>query len=191
MSLNVVTSNILLLLLLDPSSAFTAPSSGARDITPVLRSSKDDSGNDIISIDVSDLGLTMEDLNAPLPEGFLQGIETSGYESTSRLPDVNDDACMWNETPEKMTVTLAIPGLRGQPSMCFDTLTAKSTMSVSAFGRVVWSCILRGEVKPETAVTTTRDGPDFIPIIEYEVEKANPNKRWGGFILQVGEDSLI
>ena len=44
-------------------------------------------------IDVSDLGLTMDDLNAPLPKDLFQVIETSGYESTSRIPSVDDDAC--------------------------------------------------------------------------------------------------
>lgn len=87
-------------------------------------------------IDVSDLGLTMDDLNAPLPEGFLEGVELSGYESTSRISTVQDDACMWTETPDKIKATLSIPGLRGQPSMCLSVLTASNTVSITAFGRV-------------------------------------------------------
>lgn len=147
--------------------------------------------NESKQIDVSDLGLTMDDLNAPLPDQFLDGIETSGYESTSRIETVQDDACMWTELPDSMKVTLAIPGLRGQPAMCLSVLTATNTLSITAFGRVVWSCILRGNVKPETASFEAQEGSDMIPIVTFEVDKAKSGERWGGFILQIGEDSIL
>ena len=142
-------------------------------------------------IDISDLGLTMDDLDAPLPSEILQGIATTGYESTSRISSVQDDACIWTESPKTMQATLAIPGLQGQPATCLSTLTASNTLSVTAFGMVVWSCILRGEVKPETAVFVAKESADMIPIIEYELEKSEPGERWGGFILQIGEDSIL
>ena len=53
--------------------------------------------NVIATIDVSDLGLTMEDLSKPLPKELLFSIERSGYQSTSRMPDVNDNGCYWVE----------------------------------------------------------------------------------------------
>ena len=90
-----------------------------------------------------------------------------------------------------MKVTLAIPGLRVQPAMCLSVLTASNTISVTAFGRVVWSCILKGTVKPDTATFETTDGADMVPMIEYEVEKDDTSERWGGFILQIGEDSIL
>jgi hypothetical protein len=31
----------------------------------------------------------------------------------------------------------------------------------------------------------------MIPVVEYEVKKAEQGKRWGGFILQIGEDSIL
>jgi len=133
----------------------------------------------------------MEDLNQPLPSELLQGIETTGYDSTSRIPDVRDNGCMWKEQPEKMEVTLAIPGLRGQPSLCLSVLTATNTLSITAFGQIVWSCILRGQVKPETAVFEAKDGTDMVPTIVFEVQKAKADERWGGFILQIGEDSIL
>lgn len=142
-------------------------------------------------IDVSDLGLTMEDLNEPLPSELLRGIETTGYESTSRIESVQDRGCVWTETPEKMKIALAIPGLRGQPSMCLSVLTATNTLSVTAFGQVVWSCILRGYIKPETATFEAKDGDDMVPTINFEVDKVESNDRWGGFILQIGEDSIL
>jgi hypothetical protein len=146
-------------------------------------------------IDVSDLGLTMDDFNAPLPKEFFQVAETSGYESTSKIPSVKDDACFWTETPTDISVILAIPGLRGQPPMAMSVLTSTNTISVSVFGRIVWSAILRGETLPHTATFEAREGSDFIPIIEYTVQKAETgtsgNRRWDGFILQVGEDSLL
>ena len=145
-------------------------------------------------IDVSDLGLTMDDLNDPLPKDLFQVIETSGYESTSRIPSVYDDACFWTETPTDVSVLLALPGLRGQPPMALSVLTSRNTISVAVFGRIVWSAILRGETMPETATFETREGVDFVPVIEYTVQKAddaNSQRRWDGFILQVGEDSLL
>jgi len=148
-------------------------------------------GNSPTEIDVSDLGLTMEDFNAPLPPEFFRSMETTGYESTSRIDTTQNEGCMWTELPEKMKVTLAIPGLRGQPSMCLSVLTATNTLTVTAFGQVVWSCVLRAKVKPETAVFEATDGPDLVPTIEFEVMKAEADERWGGFILQIGENSIV
>jgi hypothetical protein len=141
------------------------------------------------SVDVSDLGVTMQDLEAPLPRDMLN-MELSGYDSTSRIPGVEDDGCKWTETPHKMTCTLTIPGLRGQPSLALNVLTSKNTVSVTAFGQVVWSCILRGQVKPETAKFEANDGNDMVPVIDYEVEKST-RERWERFILQIGEDSIL
>ena len=159
-----------------------------------------------VSIDVSDLGITMDDLNAPLPQDFLQNIQTSGYESTSRLPDVNDNGCKWIETTSDETlsdssgtldVTLTIPGLRGQPSGSLNVEFATNTITVTSFGYVVWSAILRGNVLPSTAQFIAKDGPDTVPIIELSVQKEknsssiDDDNRWGGFILQIGENSLL
>jgi hypothetical protein len=170
------------------TSAFIVhPTSGGNSRITILGSSSSAENE----FDVSDLGLTMDDLNAPLPSDFLQGIATTGYDSTSRISNVQDDGCMWTETPDRMKATLKIPGIRGQPAMCLSVLTSTNTLSLTAFGRVVWSCILRGEANPETAIFEAKEGTDMIPIIEYEVQKADPNERWGGFILQIGEDSIL
>ena len=142
-------------------------------------------------IDVSDLGLTMDDLDAPLPAELLQGIATSGYESTSRIPSVQDDGCMWTEEESSIKVTLAIPGLRGQPQAALSVEFATNTVSVFAFSQIVWSAILRGNVKPNSLKFETFDGPDMVPVIELEVEKASTEERWGGFILQIGENSIL
>ena len=78
--------------------------------------------------------------------------------------------------------------------MALSVLTSRNTISVAVFGRIVWSAILKGETVPETATFETREGVDFVPIIEYNVRKADANnsqRRWDGFILQVGEDSLL
>lgn len=144
-------------------------------------------------VDVSDLDLKLDDLNAPLPSEIFQGISVSGYQSTSRIPSVQDDACMWTEDANQIQATLAIPGLRGQPPAALSVLFASNTCTVSAFGYAVWSCILRGDVTPESASYNVRDGPDMVPIIELQVDKVKTTneKLWGGFILQVGEDSIL
>ena len=78
--------------------------------------------------------------------------------------------------------------------MALSVLTSRNTISVAVFGRIVWSAILKGETVPETATFETREGVDFVPVIEYTVQKAddvNSQRRWDGFILQVGEDSVL
>ncbi len=154
------------------------------------------SGNEN-GIDVSDLGLTLDDLNKPLPSELFSSIEKSGYQSTSRIPDVNDNGCFWVENSKNdgnegtIDVTLTIPGLRGQPAACLAVLFSTTTISVTAFGRVVWSCIQRGTSVPEECSFFTEDGKDMVPVIQLSVQKKNEDERWDGFILQVGEDSIL
>lgn len=185
------------------------------NIPTKLKSSKSvESGNNndndevIATLDVSDLGLTMEDLNKPLPPGLLSKIERSGYQSTSRLPDVNDNGCYWIENNSNnndingimssneedngtMDVTLCIPGLRGQPAASISALFSTTTVSIAAFGRVVWSCIVTGKMIPDECSFLTEDGQDMVPVIQLSVEKENKEELWGRFILQVGEDSIL
>lgn len=142
------------------------------------------------SIDVSHLGLTMEDLNKPLPSEMLDGIASSGYESTSRLPDVDDNGCSWTENGEDVNVVLVIPGLRGQPASSLACELGTYTATVTAFGMVIWSCIMRGEVKTDSGIFTFQEGDDMVPVIEMSVKKAR-NERWGGFIAQIGENSIL
>ena len=140
--------------------------------------------------DVSDLGLTMDDLNAPLPPDLL-GVSTCGYDSTSRIPDTGDSGCAWEEEEFAVKVVLTIPGLRGQPPTCLAVEVSETTATVTAFGLVVWSCILRGECLPSTASFSVEDGEDMVPVIHLSVEKAATTDRWGGFIAQIGEDSIL
>lgn len=139
-------------------------------------------------VDVRDLNLTMEDLNKPLPSEFLQSLRSAGYESTNRLLD--DEGCQWTESLESLNVELQIPGLRGQPSAAMAVLFSKTTMSVSVFGRVVWSAILRGTIDPDKCSFESADGVGMVPVLRLTVRKAT-SEWWGGFILQIGEDSLL
>ena len=140
------------------------------------------------SIDVSHLGLTMDDLNKPLPPELLQNLRSTGYESTNRL--IEDNGCEWTESLNELKVKLQIQGLRGQPSAAMAVLFSRTTISVSVFGRVVWSAILRGIIDPDNCSYETEDGPAMVPVIRLVVQKATP-EQWGGFILQIGEDSLV
>lgn len=144
-------------------------------------------------VDVSDLGLTMDDMEAPLPADLWQNMATTGYESTSRIPSVDDQGCKWTEaTGGRLEVQLTIPGLRGQPVPALAVECATHTVTVTAFGQVVWSAILRGQVQPETLDFQVTEGPDRVPVINMTVQKAPPfDERWGGFILQIGENSIL
>ena len=152
--------------------------------------SSSSSNDGVISIDVSDLGLTMSDLEQKNRiHNF--SIESSGYQSTSRIPDVNDDGCYWVENPEDIDVTLRIPGLRGQPAEALSVLFSTTTVSVTAFGRVVWSAIQMGISNVDACSFLTEEGSDGIPIIQLNVGKRDVDEHWGGFILQIGEDSIL
>ena len=148
------------------------------------------------SIDVSDLGLTMEDLDKPIPAELFGDfkVTTSGYQSTSRVESVNDEGCMWEESPDAIEATLSIEGLRGQPVAAMDLAVSKTSVTVSVFGYSVWSCILKGECVPESAAYQIQDGYDKTPLITVSIAKKKEiasEKRWDGFIETVGEDSIL
>ena len=141
-------------------------------------------------VDVSDLGLTVADVEAPLPEEFFEGFATTGFESTSSTnPD--DSGAQWRESKTSLEVTLTIAGFRGQPSGAFAVEMTETTATVTAFGYVVWSCVLRGAAAPETARVEVSDGEDMVPIIKITVDKKDAGASWGGFIESVGENSLL
>jgi hypothetical protein len=164
-------------------SAFVLPNGGTFRRSSLLHSDPP------ASIDVSDLGLTMDDFNQPFPPELLQGLVSSGCESTNRLDD--DGGCEWSESLEAMNVKLQIPGLRGQPAAAVAVSFSTTTISVSVFGRVVWSAVLRGTIDPAScSYDEPENGADMIPAIRVNVGKEEATL-WGGFILQIGEDSLL
>jgi hypothetical protein len=132
----------------------------------------------------------MDDFNAPFPPELLQGLTSTGYESTNKVDTVDDEGCEWTESLEACSVQLLIPGLRGQPAAAVAVLFSTTTISVSVFGRVVWSTILRGSIIPARCHFEVELGADMIPVIRLLVIKEDA-ALWGGFILQIGEDSLL
>ena len=155
-----------------------------------LAATSPNDGNPVTELDVSDLGLTLADLEKSLPREMMT-TTSSGYQSTSRISSVNDDGCLYEERDDSVDVTLAIPGLRGQPAAALSVLFSTTTVSVTAFGRVIWSCIQRGISDVDECTFLTEDGKDGIPVIQLVVKKRDLGEKWGGFILQIGEDSIL
>ena len=205
----IVAATIFVVLLLQSSSQTTAFSllssttttSRITTRTTIFSSSnKNNEGyfiaptSDIQSIDVSDLGLTLDDFDVTFPkssdDGGLQ-ITTSGYESTSMIPSVDDNGLSWEEDSNIVGVKLSIPGLRGQPIAAMDVAITSNTCTVTVFGYAVWSCLLKGECVPESSSFQIEDGKDMMPLITLSVEKKNNEIRWDGFILSIGEDSIL
>lgn len=146
------------------------------------------------AVDVSDLGLTLDDLDAPLPPEVLRSVAASGHESTSRVATVNDGGCAWRETATEVEAVLTVPGLRGQPVASLAAEFGTTTATLTSFGMVVWSCVLRGAVVPELCTARFREGDDMVPVCELTAVKAidgAPYPRWGGFIEQIGENSIL
>ncbi len=179
------------------SSSYSSPC--CKQSTPTTNTLSTLFTNNNKIIDVSELNLTMEDLQKPLPQSILSTIERSGYQSTSRIPTIDDNGCYWIENNNNsdddsfgvMDVTLSIPGLRGQPPEAISVLFSTSTISVTVFGRVVWSCIQRGYSIPNECAFMVHEGTDMVPIIQLSIQKEKVDDVWGGFILQVGEDSIL
>lgn len=164
--------------------------------------SNSDSDSDVLvnpfSIDVSDLGLTLDDLNKPIPSELLGDFKVlcSGMQSTSRVDSINDQGCLWEESADLIGATLSIEGLRGQPVAAMDVAFSTTTCTIAVFGYAVWSCLLMGECLPESAVTKVQDGYDTVPLITLSVAKRKdesgvPLERWDGFIGAIGEDSIL
>ena len=181
----------------EPSEGVRAPSPPASSRAGAVTMMAD--GRDPGAIDVSDLGLTMTDLDAPLPEEFFAdaadggegGLSTSGYETTSRLPGSQDQGCAWEETATKVDVTLALAGLRGQPAAALSADLTATTCTVTVFGTAVWSCVMRGEIEVSGSVAEASEGADMLPIMRVTVQKRAGAPRWGGFIRSIGEDSIL
>ena len=142
-------------------------------------------------VDVSDLGLTMADLEKPLPRELTDGIASNGYESTSRLPGNQDRGCVWAETSTHLEASITIEGLRGQPAAAMDAAVTDTTLTLTAFGRDVWSCVLRGRCVPDTFSLSAEDGMGMLPVCRVSLQKADAGTRWGGLIEQIGEDSVL
>jgi len=144
------------------------------------------------SVDVSDLGVTMTDLETPIPGGGDGGsITSSGWQSTSAVAD--DDGILWEESAEAVVATLLIPGLRGQPSAAVALELTETTATVTVFGMAVWSCVLLVEIERDHPATRVevRDGADSVPVVELTVRKRPGSPRWGGLLSSVGEDAIL
>lgn len=151
------------------------------------------------SVDVSDLGLTIHDLQKPIPSELLGGdfkVLGSGTQSTSRIPSIDDGGCRWEESLDLIGVTLSVEGLRGQPVAAMDVVFSTTTCTVNVFGYAIWSCVLKGECVPESALTKVEDGYDMTPLITLSVAKKKDSddiadSPWDGFIGSIGEDSIL
>lgn len=150
------------------------------------------SDDNIQSIDVSDLGLTLDDFDVKFPtagEGGFQ-ITASGYESTSRIPSDDNKGLLWEEDSNAIGVNLSIPGLRGQPVAAMDVAITSNTCTVTVFGYAVWSCIFKGVCLPESSSFQIGDGNDMTPLITLSIDKKTTD-RWDGIIASIGEDSIL
>jgi len=144
------------------------------------------------SVDVSDLGLTLSDLDTPIPAGpdGPSVVLTRGVESSSGLADKQDEGISWQESRDTVEATLIIPGLRGQPAAAMLMELTETTATVTVFGRTIWSCILRGQIDPRASTSAIRlDG--LQPVIEVALAKARRDPRWNGFVASIGVDSVL
>ena len=133
------------------------------------------------SVDVSDLNITMSDLEKPLDDVELEfessGVSERGYYS-------------WVESLKHIEVSFSHPGIRGQPKDAILAEFTSSTLTISIFGYVTYSAVLEGPIIPEESKIEISDGDDNIPKIFLDVTKATPG-RWNRFVREVGANGLL
>lgn len=152
----------------------------------------------------SKLSQTMANLEQlALPEkedaAFVQST-TTGVESSTRDASRADQGCVWTETSETVSVELQLQGLRGQPAAALavhlDTSRdaqwrGRGVCTVTAFGRVVWSCNLRGSIDVEACSFEAVDGAQMLPVMHITVRKMRSAPRWDGFIDEIEFNTLV
>jgi hypothetical protein len=124
---------------------------------------------------------------------------THGVESTTRDTSSADQGCVWTETAETVTIEMQLQGLRGQPAAALavhlDTSRdlqwrGRGTATVTAFGRAVWSCVMRGPIDVDTCSFEAEDGAQMLPVMRVTVRKMRSAPRWDGFIDEIEFNTL-
>ncbi|KAJ1457450.1 hypothetical protein M885DRAFT_514999 [Pelagophyceae sp. CCMP2097] len=143
------------------------------------------------SVDVSEYGLTLEDLQTPIPQEALDLLAT-GYDSTTRTESSlgSQGVAAWTETADEIEAVMTISGLRGQPIAALTVEATETSLYITGWGRLLWGCALKGVIDLPTLSFDIIDGPGMIPEISVKAKKLGP-ARWGGFIDSIGEESLI
>lgn len=125
---------------------------GRRTTYPSLQAGK-------TSVDVSDLNITMSDLDKSLEKLAIEstGISKRGY-------------YRWVESMTDMDVIMTHPGMIGQPGEAVDCIFTDSTVTVSIFGYIVWSAIFMGPVVSSQCSFKSRTLEDRNVCIEFSIK---------------------
>lgn len=182
-----------LLLLLIALAVLFSHSSCLRYFKPVLGSSKttrrriisvsekenngEQSNKKTISVDVSDLGIAMSDLQKPMSEIATRCTGIRNYYS-------------WIESPQRIEIEMNHPGMRGQPAGAVDVQFSDTTVSITIYSYMIWSGICVGPIYAPECSFKSEEGPDGIPTIKISLQKAVAGN-WFEFISDVGVDSLL
>ena len=112
-------------------------------------------------------------------------------ESSSRVSP--DGGVRWTETSDEVSADIAVPGLIGQPAEALAVELTAATLTVTAFGRAMWSCVLRGTIDPEASEprTTFAAALGSPPVISIALIKMPGTPRWNGLIESIGVDSVL
>ena len=130
------------------------------------------------SIDVSDLALTLEDISKPLTELTAAVINQNSFSE-------------WAETLDRVDINMRHPGMRGQPAGAVLVDFTPTTVTVSFFGYIVWSGILKGPIDPQQCSFRAVEGSDRIPAISLHLRKAFPERWEEDWIDCTGVDGVL
>ena len=149
---------------------------GSSDSTPMLQPPPKNSAEEW-NIDVSDLGITIEDLDQPIKEIFAEsgGSSQRGYYA-------------WRESTDKMSVRWRHPGTSGQPHSAVRVDFTETTIAVFIFNYNVWTGMSKGCLDPSKCSYTTEEPPQDglpIPVVTMNIVKAEGSReRWNEVLVE-------
>ena len=183
---------LLLLLLLLPSCDAWIPLPRGKQSRYIRRdTSRSQTGENsppsnkkVTSVDVSDLGISMDQLYDPLDAMSVESRGSSKHFS-------------WWEQADAVYVSMKHEGMRGQPAGAIDIQFTDTTVTVTIFGYIVWSGLLAGVADATKCEFEAKDDlNDNIPSISMKLAKRidmvnGGTNRWDNFITDLGQDSIL
>jgi hypothetical protein len=134
------------------------------------------------SVDVSDLGITVTDLNKPMEiQTESSGVGARGYYS-------------WVEGNEFINVDFQHPGTAGQPAGSMRVDFTETTVGICVFGYAVWMAIPSGRLVPEQCSFTVEEAPvgqNRVPIVKMRMLKSWESQGHWSEAFDVSPNSML
>ena len=161
-----------------PITSFSSRNIEKMRVDPNLLSLRISGDGERISVDVADLGLTLDDLTRPLDEVQAEICSRNSFSE-------------WAETLDAIDIRMRHEGMRGQPCDAVKVDLTPTTITVSIFGYAVWSGVIKGPIVLDQSYWEVEEGLDRIPTITLHLSKGY-RELWGETWLEaIGVDGVL